>query len=172
MDFVNPCLKSRDIRFSVGESLGGDHLPIEIFLDRPLQRNIPITSSRCQFAEVDINTFQNKMVVIFNSNFFYSFTPKASNMDKCQKHLVDSMKEPADTSFPKLDYREKPDKVKINKDTLKLILWKGTLRSSACTNFADTNRREINQFVSIHTYSHHLTQPMTVFMTKTITTRS
>ena len=37
---VTPSLKSRDIRFSVGESLGGDHLPIEIFQDRPLQRNI------------------------------------------------------------------------------------------------------------------------------------
>ena len=42
-------------------------------------------------------------------------------MDEYQKHLVDSMKEPADTSFPKLDYHEKADKVKINKDTLKLI---------------------------------------------------
>ena len=46
MAFVTPSLKSRDIRFRVGESLGSDHLPIEIFLDRPLQRNMPITSPR------------------------------------------------------------------------------------------------------------------------------
>ena len=43
MAFVTPSLKPRDIRFRVGESLGGDHLPIEIFLGRPLQQNIPIT---------------------------------------------------------------------------------------------------------------------------------
>ena len=101
MAFVTSSLKSRDIRFSVGESLGGDHLlPIEIFLDRQLQRSIPITSSRYQFAEADVNTFQNKMAEIFNSNLFYSFTPKASDLDEYQKHFVDSMKEAADTSIP------------------------------------------------------------------------
>ena len=51
MAFITPSLKSRDIRFRVGESLGGDHLPIEIFLDRPIQRNIPITTPRYQFAK-------------------------------------------------------------------------------------------------------------------------
>ena len=73
MAFVTPSLKSRDIRFRVGESLGGDHPPKEIFLDMPLQRNIPITSPRYQFAKADINTFQNKMVEIFNSNLFHLF---------------------------------------------------------------------------------------------------
>ena len=60
------------------------------------------------------------MAEIFNSNFFYSFTPKVSHLDECQKHLVDSMKEAADTSIPKVDCRVKAVKVKIliNKDTL------------------------------------------------------
>ena len=44
--FVTPGLKSRDIPFSIGESLGGDHLPIDIFLDRPLRWDISITSPR------------------------------------------------------------------------------------------------------------------------------
>ena len=116
MAFVTPSLKSEDIRFRVGDSLSGDHLSIEIFLDRPLQRNIPITSPRYQFAEIDINTFQNKMAEILNSNLFYSFTPRASDMDKYQKHLVHSMKEATDTSIPEVDCREKADQVKINKD--------------------------------------------------------
>ena len=114
-------MKSQDIRLRVGESLDGDHLLIEIFLDRPIQQNIPITTSRYQFAKADINTFQNKMAEIFNSNFFGSFTPKPSDVDEYQKHLFDSIKEAADTSVPKVDCREKADKVKINKDTLKLI---------------------------------------------------
>ena len=58
------------------------------------------------------------MAEIFNLNFFYLFTPKASNMDEYQKHLVDSMKEAADTPFSKV----------INKDTLKLIKEKRKLR--------------------------------------------
>ena len=82
--------------------MDGDHLPIETFLDRPLQRNIRITSPRW-FAKADINTFQNKMAELFDSNLFDSFTPKASDMDEYQKHLVDSMKEAADTSIPKVD---------------------------------------------------------------------
>ena len=49
-------------------------------------------------------------------------------MDEYQKHLVDSMKEAPDTSIPKVDCREKVDKVKINKDTLKLIKEKRKLR--------------------------------------------
>ena len=76
MAFVTPSLKSRDIRFRVGEPLSGDHLPIEIFLDRPLQRSIPITLPRFQFAKSDINTLQNKMAEIFNSNLFGSLLQK------------------------------------------------------------------------------------------------
>ena len=54
MAFITPCLKSWDIRFNINESLGGDHFSIGIFTYRPLQRDIPITSSRCQFAKADI----------------------------------------------------------------------------------------------------------------------
>ena len=97
--------------------MGSDDLPTEIFSDRLLQQNIPITSSRYQFAKADVNTFQNKMAEIVNSNFCDSFAPKASDMDEYQKHLVDSMNEAADISIPKIDCREKADKVKINKDT-------------------------------------------------------
>ena len=68
------------------------------------------------------------MAAIFNSNHFYSFTLKASDIDECQKHLVDSMKEAADTSIPEVGCREKADKVKINKDTFKLIKEKRKLR--------------------------------------------
>ena len=56
------------------------------------------------------------MEEIFNTNLFDSLTPKAFDMDEYQKHLVDSMKEAADTLIPKVDYREKADKIKINKD--------------------------------------------------------
>ena len=118
MAFATSSLKSRDIRFSFGESLEGDHFSIGIFLDRPLQRNIATTSSRYQFVKADVNMFQNKMGIIFNSRLFYSFTPKASDMAEYQKYLVDSLKEATDTSIPKVDCHEKLDMVTIN---IKLI---------------------------------------------------
>ena len=145
MAFVTPSLKSRDIRFRVGESLGGDHLPIEIFLGRPLQRNIPITSLRYQCAKADTNTFQNKIAEIFNSNLFDSFTLKASDMDEYQKHLVDSMKEAADTSISKVDCREKADKVKINRETLKLIEEKRKLRRQYTKQKLPSTKSSINK---------------------------
>ena len=145
MAFVTLSLMSRHIRFRVGESLGGDHLPIEIFLDRPLQRNIPITSARYQFAKADINTFQNKMAEIFNSNLFNHLPQKASDMDEYQKHLVDSMKEAADTSIPKVDCCEKADKIKVNKDTLKLIEEKRKLRRQYAKQTPPSTKSSINK---------------------------
>ena len=146
MAFVTPNLKSRDIRFRGGESLGGDHFPTEIFLDRLLQWSIPITSPRYQFAEADISTFQNKTAKIYNSNLFDSFTLKASDMDEYEKHLVDSMKEAADTSIPKVDCREKADKVKINKDTFKLIKEKRKLRRQYAKQKLPSTKSSINKF--------------------------
>ena len=49
-------------------------------------------------------------------------------MDEYQKHLVDSMIEATGNSILKVDCREKTDKVKINKDTLKLIKEKRKLK--------------------------------------------
>ena len=52
------------------------------------------------------------MAEIFNPKCFDSFTRKASDMDEYQKHLADSMEEAADNSIPKVDCREKANKVK------------------------------------------------------------
>ena len=61
------------------------------------------------------------MAEIFSSNLFSSFTPKASDMDEYHKHLVDSLNEEADATIPKVGCLEKIDKLKIDKDALKLI---------------------------------------------------
>ena len=74
-----------------------------------------------QFVEADIDTCQNPMAEILNSNRFDSSAPKASDMHEYQKHLVDSMKEGANAAIPKADCRDKIDRVKINKSTLKLM---------------------------------------------------
>ena len=61
------------------------------------------------------------MEEIFSLNLFNLFTPKASDMEKYHKHLVDSLNEEADATIPKAGCREKIDKLKIDKDALKLI---------------------------------------------------
>ena len=50
MAFISPGLSSRDISFSVADDhMGSDHFPIQISLDKPLKRNIPLTESRYRF---------------------------------------------------------------------------------------------------------------------------
>ena len=74
-----------------------NHWAVEIFIDMPLQQNIPITSSRYQFVDTDIDTFQNTMAEVFNSNL----------------HLPQKL-----LTWMNI---KNIDRVKINKDTLKLI---------------------------------------------------
>ena len=66
-------------------------------------------------------------------------------MDEYQKHLVDSMKEDADNSISKVDRREKADKVKINKDTLKLIKEKRKLRRQYAKQTLPSTKSSINK---------------------------
>ena len=80
------------------------------------------------------------MAEIFNSNLFDSFTPNASDMDEYQKHLVDFMKEAADTSIPKVDCREKADK-----DTLKVIKENRKLRRQYATQNLQSAKSSINK---------------------------
>ena len=87
------------------------------------------------------------MAEIFNSNLFYSFTPKAFDMDEYQKHLVDSMKEAADTLVPKVDCCEKADKVKINKDTQKLIKEKRKLRRQHANQKLPSTKSSISKWL-------------------------
>ena len=62
-----------------------------------------------------------------------------------QKHLVDSMKEAANSSVPKVDCREKADKVKIKKDTLKLIKEKRKLRRQSAKQKPPSTKSPINK---------------------------
>ena len=82
------------------------------------------------------------MAEIFNSNHFYSFIPKASDMAENQKHLV---KEAADTSIPKVDCREKAGKVKITTDTSKLIKEKPRLRQQYAKQKLPSTKSSINK---------------------------
>ena len=69
-------------------------------------------------------------------------------MDEYQKHLVDSMTEAADaadTSIRTVDCREKADKVKINKKTLKLIKEKRKLRRQYAKQKLPSTKSSINK---------------------------
>ena len=66
-------------------------------------------------------------------------------MDEYQKHLVDWVKETADTSIPNVDCREKADKVKINKDTLKLIKGKCKLKRQNVKQKLPSAKSSINK---------------------------
>ena len=47
MEFSSPGLSSRDMSFSISDDhMGSDHFPIRISLDKPLERNTPLTEPR------------------------------------------------------------------------------------------------------------------------------
>ena len=53
MAFVSPNLAKHDIRFQIGDDLGGDHLPIEILIDAPPHRNSHTNHTKDKFDQTN-----------------------------------------------------------------------------------------------------------------------
>ena len=80
-----------------------------------------------------------------STHTFCLFAQKPSDMDEYQKYLVDSTKEASDTSIPEVHCREKAGKVKISKDTLKLIKEKRKLRRQYAKQKLPSTKSSINK---------------------------
>ena len=62
MTFLSPGLSSRDISFSVADDhMGSDHFPIQISLDKPLKRNIPLAEPGYRFDKTDDDLLHNTL---------------------------------------------------------------------------------------------------------------
>ena len=62
MAFISPGLSSRDLSFSVADDhMGSDHFPIQISLDKPLERNTPLTELRYRFDKTDDDLLHNTL---------------------------------------------------------------------------------------------------------------
>ena len=62
MEFSSPGLSSRDMSFSISDDhIGSDHFPIRISLDKPLERNTPLTEPRYQFDGTNYDLLHNTL---------------------------------------------------------------------------------------------------------------
>ena len=68
MAFLSPGLSSRDISFSIADDhMSNDHFPIQIWLDKPLKRNTPLTEPRYRFDKTDDDSLHNTLKDNLNS---------------------------------------------------------------------------------------------------------
>ena len=68
MAFLSAGLSFRDISFSIADDhMGSGHFPIQISLDKPLKRNIPLTEPHYQFDKTGGDSFHNTLTDSLNS---------------------------------------------------------------------------------------------------------
>ena len=59
MAFTSTNLAKHDIQFQIGDDLGSDHLPIEILIDAPPNRNSSIYHTKYKFDQTDREVFES-----------------------------------------------------------------------------------------------------------------
>ena len=68
MAFLSPGLRSRYISFSVADDhMGSDHFTIQISIDKPPKRNIPLAEPRYRFEKTDNDLFHSTLKDSLNS---------------------------------------------------------------------------------------------------------
>ena len=107
MAFIIPGLSSRDISFSIADDhMGSDHFPIQISLDKPLQRNTPLTGPRYRFDKTNDDLLHNTLKDSL-TNIHTNIT-KQDELEELAVTLCDKLMKAVDTSTPKVYSRNDP----------------------------------------------------------------
>ena len=126
MAFIFPGLSSRDLPFSVADDhMGSDHFPIQISLDKPLERNTPLTEPRYRFEKTDDDLLHNTLKDNLN-NIDTNITTQ-DELEELAVTLCDKLMKAVDSSTPKSYSRNNP-KSPISQAILDLIKEKRRLR--------------------------------------------
>ena len=126
MAFLSPGLSFRDISFSVADDhMGSDHFPIQISLDKPLKRNIPLAEPRYRFDKTDDDLLHSTLKDSL-TNIDTVITTQ-DELEELAVTLRDKLMKAVDTSTPKVYSRSDP-KSPISQAILDLIKEKRRLR--------------------------------------------
>ena len=124
MAFIIPGLSSRDISFSVADNhMGSDHFPIQISLDKPLERNTSLTEPRYQFDKTNDDFLHNTL----KDSLTNIDTNTQDELKELAVTLCDKLMKAVDTSTPKV-YSSNNPKSPISQAILDLIKEKRRLR--------------------------------------------
>ena len=141
MAFLSPGLSSRDISFSVADDhMGSDHFPIQISLDKPLKRNIPLAEPRYRFDKTDDDLLHNTLRDSL-TNIDTDITIQ-DELEELAVTLCDKLMKAVDTSTPEVYSRNDP-KSPISQAILDLIKEKRRLRR-LYNNTQDPNIKSTN----------------------------
>ena len=126
MAFLSPGLSSRDISFSVADDhMGSDHFNIQISLDKPLKRNIPLAEPRYRFDKTDDDLLHNTLKDSL-TNIGTDITTQ-DELEELAVTLCDKLMKAVDTFTPKV-YSCNDPKSPISQAILDLIKEKRRLR--------------------------------------------
>ena len=126
MAFITPGLSFRDISFSVADDhMGSDHFPIQISLDKPLNRNTPLTESRYRFDKPNDDLLHNTLKDSLTNTDTNMTTH--DELEELAVTLCDKLMKAVDTSTPEVYSRNDP-KSPISQAILDLIKEKRRLR--------------------------------------------
>ena len=75
MAFISPNLAKHDIQFQIGDDLGSDHVPIEIFIDAPPHRNLSANYTKYKFDQTDREVFESTFEAVLGSGTFLDSSP-------------------------------------------------------------------------------------------------
>ena len=76
MAFISPNLAKHDILFQIGDDLGSDHLPIEVSIHAPPQRNSSINHTKYKFDQTDRDVFESTLEAALGSANFPGLSSK------------------------------------------------------------------------------------------------
>ena len=126
MASLSPGISSRDVSFSVADDhMGSDHFPIQISLDKPLKRNIPLAEPHYRFDETDDDLLHNTLKDSL-TNIDTDITTQGE-LEELAVTLCNKLMKAVDTSTPKVYSRNDPISL-ISQAILDLIKEKRRLR--------------------------------------------
>ena len=105
--------------------MGSDHFPIQVSLDKPLKRNIPLAEPRYRFDKTDEDILHNTLKDSL-TNIDTDITAQ-DELEELAVTLCDKLMKAVDTSTPKVYSRNNP-KSPISQAILDLIKEKRRLR--------------------------------------------
>ena len=126
MAFVSPNLAKHNIQFQIGDDLGIDHLPIEISIDAPPQRNSHTNHTKYKFDQTDREVFKSILEAVLGSEDFSGLV-SPSDLDKYADFIVSAICTAVDKAIPK-SKSMRTESNPIPEETLVLIKEKCRLR--------------------------------------------
>ena len=143
MAFISSNLAKHDIQFQIGDDLGSNHLPIEVWTDAPPHRNPSINHTKYKFDQTDREVLESTLEAALGSADFSELT-FTSDLDKYGDFIVFAISTAVDKAIPK-SKSVRSESNPISDETVALIKEKHRLRRQYSQNKNPAVKTRINR---------------------------